>query len=166
MVYPCWLSNLNWKGDLICIPDLLWGTSSDWSLKAISIVYVSLQTKGIKFESPWGGLHWKCITYGGWYCIWYMSYILLSWIMRPIFLLTWYLRLSLGLLMTYVFQRFWIQLIIIKIRDKLIIIICTIEGLKGGWFWPKWRFLILSWMHSLRIVIKYQTIFMAHVSSL
>ena len=50
--------------------------------------------------------------------------------MRTLFLLNWDLGVSLGFLMPSGFQIFWIQPIIIKFRDIILIIIYTLGGVE------------------------------------
>ena len=61
-----------------------------------------------------------------------MSKVLLYLIMRPIFLLNWDLGVPLVFLMPSVLQSFWLQKIIIDVRDIVLIIVCTLEVFKGG----------------------------------
>ena len=48
----------------------------------------------------------------------------------------------------------------------MLIIIWTIEILKGDQLWPNWRFLILYCMHSLKIFIKHQMKLRDHVAGM
>ena len=86
--------------------------------------------------------------------------------MRKVFLLTWELGVPLVLLMPSDFHIFWIQALISKVRYIFLIIIYTLEGLKGDQFLPKLRFLVFSYMHSIKIVIEYQIKLMDVVASL
>ena len=118
------------------------------------------------YELPWRVIPCKCITYGSWVFIWSMPKVFFSCLMKPLFLLNWVLGVPLCLLVPSGFQIFCLQPLISKVRYIVIIIICTLEGLKCGQFWPNWRLLMLSCMHSLKIVIKNQIKLRANVSSL
>ena len=63
-----------------------------------------------------------------------MSKVLLSCIMRPLFHLNWYIGVPLGFLMPSGFQSLWLQPLIRKVREMVLVIICTLEGLKGDQF--------------------------------
>ena len=117
-------------------------------------------------ELPWRGLPWNLITYGSWGCIWYVSKVLISLLMRPLFLLDWNLGFPMRFLVPSGFHSWWIQPLISKVREIVLIIICTLEGLKGVQSWPNWRFLILYCMHSLKIFTKHQMKPRADVSGL
>ena len=95
-----------------------------------------------------------------------MSKVFISYIMRPLFLLKWDLGVPLGFLMTYVFQSCWIQTLFINVRNIFLIIIFTLEVLKGDKLLPNWRFLILYYIQSLKIFIKHQMKLKAYVDSL
>ena len=63
-----------------------------------------------------------------------MPKVFLSCIMRPIFLLNWYLEVPLGLLIPSAFHRCWLKPLTRKVREIFLIIICTIERLKVNQF--------------------------------
>ena len=121
---------------------------------------------GIWYELHWRGIPWNWITYRNWGFTGSMYKVLLYWIIRPLFLLNWYHGVSLGFLMTFEFQICSLQPFISKVRDIVLIIICTIEGLKCYQLWPHQKLLIFSCMHSLKIVIKHQIKLSADVASL
>ena len=95
-----------------------------------------------------------------------MYKILLPWLIGLILILNWDLWLPMGVLMNSDFPSFWLQPIIRKVRDIVLIIIFTLEGLKGDAFCLNWRFLILYCMHSIKLVIKHQMKMRAYFSSL
>ena len=104
------------------------------------------------YELPWRVFPCNWITDISWGCILYIYKVLLSWIIRPLFLLNCYLGVPLGFLMPSSFQRYWLQPLISKVWDISFIIICNLEVLKGDQLWPNWRFLILSCIHSLKYI--------------
>ena len=63
-----------------------------------------------------------------------MSKVFLSWIMRPILILNWYLGVPLCFLITSDLQIFWLQSLTRKVRNIVLIIICTLEVFKGDQF--------------------------------
>ena len=63
-----------------------------------------------------------------------MSKVLLFYIMRPLLLLNLDIWVPLVVLMSYVFQIFWLQELTINVRNVVLIIIGTLEGLKGDQF--------------------------------
>ena len=50
-MYPCCLSNLNWIGGILCLPELLLGTGSDGSLDYFSLGSGSLDLESLGGDS-------------------------------------------------------------------------------------------------------------------
>ena len=86
--------------------------------------------------------------------------------MSSLFFLSWDLGAPLGFLINSGFQIFWLQPLISKVSDIVLIIICTLEGLKDDQFLPNWRLLILYCMKSIKIFIKHQMKLISDVASL
>ena len=101
-----------------------------------------LRTWSLMVAGDGFGLCLRSWYIGSWghYCSWTG---ILSWV-------------PLGFLMPSGFQSLWIQPLISKVRDIVLIIIFTLEVLKGCQFWSNWKFFILSCMHSIKIFIKHQ----------
>ena len=110
MVYTCWLSNLNCKGPLLCLTDLLSPIRNwYWWTPLVYLPWRCLPWIWVTwYKLPWMGLPWNWITYGSWGCIWSMSKVFLSCITRPLFLLNWYFGVSLGILVPSGLKSWWI----------------------------------------------------------
>ena len=76
--------------------------------------------------------------------------------MTPLFLMAWYLGVTMVFLMPFVFNICWIQALIIKVRYRFLIIIYTHEGMKFDKLLPKCRLLIFYCIHSIKIFIKHE----------
>ena len=75
--------------------------------------------------------------------------------MMPLLFLGWDPEVIMGLLIISGFHSWYFQPLISKFSNIVLIIIWTFKVTKGDKIWPNSRLLILSCVHSLKIVIKH-----------